>query len=311
MEQQPDDIGAGELLLIARARPGAVRDRPGAGEGARGDLGSTFFVNSGRHAGELKMQKRFALLFVLVGVLAVASRAAWAMQDYYVDPSQVDLIHILAPPPSADSDEGKADLQAVLATQHTRTEAQVKEAEADSEKSVFRFADVMGPGFKPENLPFATTFFERVSSDGEKLVSVAKAYFNRPRPFVMDHRVKPVVGRPLGPGYPGGHATFAYVNAILLAYMVPEKAVSIFSRAGRFARNRVIGGVHYPTDTEAGRISASVIDNVLLHESNFLADFARARAEVRNAIGLHQERDARDSQPPESSAWRVSQQKVR
>jgi len=38
------------------------------------------------------MQKRFALLFVLVGVLAVASRAAWAMQDYYVDPSQVDLI---------------------------------------------------------------------------------------------------------------------------------------------------------------------------------------------------------------------------
>jgi hypothetical protein len=72
----------------------------------------------------------------------------------------------------------------------------------------------------------------------------------------------------------------------------------------------VIGGVHYPTDTEAGLLSASVIDNVLLHESRFLADFARARAEVRHAIGLHQEGDARDSQPPESSAWRASEQKV-
>jgi hypothetical protein len=73
----------------------------------------------------------------------------------------------------------------------------------------------------------------------------------------------------------------------------------------------VIGGVHYPTDTEPGRMSASAIDNVLLHESRFLADFARARAEVRHTIGLHQEGDARASQPPESSAWRASEQKVR
>jgi acid phosphatase (class A) len=258
------------------------------------------------------MLRKFALLFILllVGALAVAIRTARAMQDYYLNPSQVDLIHILAPPPSPDSDEGKADLQAVLAMQHTRTQAQVKEAQADTDESVFRFADVMGPGFKPENLPFATIFLERASSDSETVVSVAKAYFSRPRPFLMDHRVKPVVGRPLSPGYPGGHATFAYVNAILLAYMVPEKAAAIFNRAGRFARNRVIGGVHYPTDTDAGRISASVIDNVLLHDPRFLADFARARAEVRHAIGLHQERDARDSRPPESGAGRASRQKL-
>lgn len=77
----------------------------------------------------------------------------------------------------------------------------------------------MGPGFKADNLPLATTFFERASSDGEEAVSVAKAYFNRARPFVMDPYVKPVVGRPSSPAYPGGHATFAYVHAILLAYM--------------------------------------------------------------------------------------------
>jgi acid phosphatase (class A) len=99
--------------------------------------------------------------------------------------------------------------------------------------------------------------------------------------------VRPVVGRLPSPCYPGGHATFAYVNAILLAYMVPEKATAIFGRAGRYAHNRVIGGVHYPTDTEAGRISASVIDNVLLHQPRFLADFARARVEVRRATRLH------------------------
>jgi acid phosphatase (class A) len=48
----------------------------------------------------------------------------------------------------------------------------------------------------------------------------------------------------------------------------------------------VIGGVHYPTDIEAGRISGSVIDNVLLHDPKFKADFARATAEVRQALGF-------------------------
>jgi acid phosphatase (class A) len=69
--------------------------------------------------------------------------------------------------------------------------------------------------------------------------------------------------------------------------MLPEKAAAIFGRARRFACNPEIGGVHCPTDTEAGLISASVIDNVGLHEPRFLTDFARARAEVRHAIGLH------------------------
>ena len=226
-------------------------------------------------------------ILLLIGALAILSHSAWSGQYYYLDPSQVDLIHILAPPPSPDSDEGKADLQAVLAMQRTRTEAQVKGARADTEESVFRFADLIGPEFKPENLPFATVFFERVSSDSEEAVAVAKAYFNRPRPFVLDHDVRPIVGRSPSPCYPGGHATFAYVNAILLAYMLPEKGAAIFGRARRFARNREIGGVHYPTDTEAGLISASVIDNVVLHEPRFLTDFARSRAEVRHALGLH------------------------
>jgi acid phosphatase (class A) len=226
------------------------------------------------------------LLFpLLVCALAFAGFAARAGQGYYMDPSQVDLIHILAPPPSPNSVEGKADLQAVRAAQHTRTKRQVSDALADSEESVLRFADVMGAGFDSENMPFASTFFRHVSSDAEEAVAVAKAHFNRPRPFAVDHDVKPVVGEPSSPSYPGGHATFAYVDAIVLSYMVPEKAGAIFIRAARYANNRVIGGVHYPTDTEAGLISASVIANVLLHQPRFLADFARARAEVRHAAG--------------------------
>ena len=40
-----------------------------------------------------------------------------------------------------------------------------------------------------------------------------------------------------------------------------------------------LAGLHYPSDVEAGRISGSVINNVLLHDAAFMADFARAKAE--------------------------------
>jgi hypothetical protein len=69
-----------------------------------------------------------------------------------------------------------------------------------------------------------------------------------------------------------GHATFAYVTAILFADMVPEKALAIFDRAAIIAHSRVVAGVHYPTDVEAGRI----IDNVFLHEPRFMVDFRGA-----------------------------------
>lgn len=234
------------------------------------------------------MPRKFTFLLVLglVGTSSLATGAGWAAQYNYLDPSKVDLQHVLAPPPSADSPEGKADLQAVLDAQRTRTPAEVKGAQDDVELTVFRFAGVMGAGFKQENLPFAAIFFQRVFSDENQDIGVAKDHFNRPRPFVADHAIKPVVEQPPNASYPSGHATFAYVDGILLADMVPERAAVIFGRAEIYAHHRVVAGVHYPSDVEAGCICGSVIDNVLLHDARFMADFAKARAEVRHSIGL-------------------------
>jgi acid phosphatase (class A) len=227
------------------------------------------------------------LAVLALGIAAFAFEQGTSPRVYYLDPSRVDLVHILAPPPAPDSTAGKADLQAVLDAQRMRTPAEVADAQADVQLSVLRFADVMGSGFTPANLRFTAAFFERIATDDRQAILAAKAYFNRPRPFVADPEVKPVVHEPANASYPSGHAAFAYVDAIILAYMVPEKAAAIFDRAARFAHNRVVAGVHYPSDVEAGRICGSVVDNVLLHDPHFMADFATARIEVRRAVGLH------------------------
>ncbi len=65
-----------------------------------------------------------------------------------------------------------------------------------------------------------------------------------------------------------------------------EKATVIFERGKQFGFERLIGGVHYPSDVEAGRITGSVLAAELLRNAAFQADLARAAVEVRTALGL-------------------------
>jgi acid phosphatase (class A) len=243
---------------------------------------------------DMIVKKYLATLLLVLGLSSIGFSAESVEQPNYLSPSSVDLVHILAPPPPVDSAAGKADLQAVWEAQRTRTPAEVASAQADAQISVFRFAEVIGPGFKPEKLPFTSKFFDRISADSKQVIIAAKAYFNRPRPFVTDPKVQPIVKEPANASYPSGHATFAYTDGIILANMLPEKASAIFERAQVYAHNRVVGGVHYPTDVEAGRISGSIIDNVMLHNGDFKHDYKKACAEVRYALRL-QERPVCDS----------------
>jgi acid phosphatase (class A) len=227
-----------------------------------------------------------ALITISLASSIVVSSAALAADTYYISPAEIDLVHILAPPPIPDSPTGKADLQAVLATVNARTDASIKQAQDDDQRTVFRFADVLGPNFKTENLPLTTALFQHVYQDGNAATFAAKNFFKRTRPFVVDPEIKIIVVQAPDFSYPSNHSTFGNEAGILLAEMVPENAVAIFARGAEYAHNRVVAGVHFPTDVEAGRISASVIDNTLLHNPHFEADFAQAKTEVRAALGL-------------------------
>lgn len=205
---------------------------------------------------------------------------------YYNSPSQVSLIRVLAPPPAPGTEASQKDARGVVKAQAKSTPEELQNAKDDVCESVFRFEDVMGPGFTPDKLPFADGFFERVFFDSDREIRIAKDYFKRERPYMTDPRVRLMVEQSSSYSYPSGHSTFAYTVGIILADMVPEKAVQIFERADTYAGNRAVVGVHYPGDILAGRISAAVIDNAFFHNDRFLADYVRARAEVREALGL-------------------------
>jgi acid phosphatase (class A) len=68
--------------------------------------------------------------------------------------------------------------------------------------------------------------------------------------------------------------------------MLPEKSESLFARGREYGENRVLAGVHFLTDIEAGRVAATAMAVAFMQNEAFMKDFAEAKAELRRELGL-------------------------
>ncbi|MEO1551503.1 MAG: S8 family serine peptidase, partial [Pseudomonadota bacterium] len=110
-----------------------------------------------------------------------------------------------------------------------------------------------------------------------------KAQYQRPRPHVQDYRVEPSIPVPTHSAYPSAHAVQTHLIAHGLAevYEGPTGMVAeMFDVAERVSVNREIAGMHYPTDTEAGRMIAQVVFPMLrvMFDEVFVDAVAEANA---------------------------------
>jgi acid phosphatase (class A) len=223
----------------------------------------------------------FAFCFV------IASKAAFAYDAAYISTQQLNLSKILAPSPSASSELQRQDMGEVLRLQQSRTSTQAERAVADNEQTLGRIAnEVFGDKASALRSPKFVAFAERVTQDTRAIFLASKDVWNRPRPYSVSTEVKAIGELPTTGSYPSGHATRGYLVAILLSNMVPEKSNELFARGREYGENRVLAGVHYPTDVEAGRLSATAIAAALMQSERFMKDFNDAKAELRQALGL-------------------------
>ncbi len=114
---------------------------------------------------------------------------------------------------------------------------------------------------------------------GRGLIMYQKNIFNRPRPAQLAPDLEPMIATPGHPSYPAGHPFQTRLMSLALAELRPDARESLLALADRIGENREVAGVHYRSDTVAGKDLADKTYPVLKQGPLFGELFEAARLE--------------------------------
>jgi acid phosphatase (class A) len=167
----------------------------------------------------------------------------------------------LPPPPAPGTAAFQRDLAILHQYQQQRSPEQC--AIADRERTISLNA-WFGPAtgvLTEAEVRRATPAALRVFAIAGAKSAVCKLEFHRLRPYAQDPTIHPCIQPPKqdNQSYPSGHAAVAAAVSKLLTRMYPAKAELIRLRGFQVGEDRVIAGVHFPSDVQAGRNLAQAI----------------------------------------------------
>lgn len=179
--------------------------------------------------------------------------------------------------PALGSSVDQEDLLITLSLQTSRTEDQKNEALRDKKYSINLVTEVIDTDFE-HKYPNVYRVLNNADIDSYYINTLIKNENGRLRPFVQH----PILVTPLFTSgdysYPSGHATGMELQARILAQLFPDKSDALRQRARQVADSRVVAGVHYASDTEAGLALGDLLFMELEAKSAFQKDLAAAIA---------------------------------
>lgn len=218
----------------------------------------------------MKSTRFFALW---IGLLASASSlaAGYPLEGNWEVP----------PPPKRGSVAEKRDFQELRRWQSVRTTEECAVARAQN----FMSADVL---FGPETGLLTKREFAAVKHLLEEVIETAenearpyKEEFARARPYDTDSEISPCIRKPGGAkSYPSSHAAAGMAGGLVLADLFPARAEEFRAAGLQIGTNRVLGGVHHPSDVETGQSIGEQIHEALETSREFLRDYSAAEASL-------------------------------
>jgi len=198
---------------------------------------------------------------------------------------QVDASVFLPPPPQAN---GALELAERAIVRGPWTPERRAQALADNAIDPFAAFDaVLGDNFTAANFPATLAVLDRAGRAAGFAGDPVKFIHRRPRPFVTDSSITPCIPDDerlrASFSYPSGHAALGFGWALVLAELVPSRADAIIERGRDFTWSRVVCGVHYPSDVEAGRTVAAAAVARLHADPDFQRLLDAARLELASA----------------------------
>jgi acid phosphatase (class A) len=193
----------------------------------------------------------------------------------------------LPPPPAAGSARANADIAIFRETRALangpRWQLAVKDDRITQDALLEDFGCAAGLNLTAAQAPALKRLLARASADLYYLLDAPKNLYQRPRPFLTEQGplcVTPSENLARQGSYPSRHAGTGWLYAMLLGEADPARADALIARGRAFGESRVVCGVHYQSDVDAGRLGAAALTAALHGDAEFEADVDAARGEI-------------------------------
>ncbi len=224
------------------------------------------------------MQKTFSTATALLFLISCASHPQRTVSQIdnpsstvWVDSKVIRFKSIIPGPPALHSPESDQDFATLETLQKNRTAAEC--ARAKEEQSLINparfFQEPRGPLTEAEaqaTLPFINEAMEK----SRQVLWDAKNFWSRPRPYITDKKLHPCVKLENSSAYPSGHSGTGELVARILSDVFPSKKEALLARGVEIGQDRLIGGVHHPSDVRDARILVDRVYEELQQNPEYL-----------------------------------------
>lgn len=202
-----------------------------------------------------------------------------------------DSLALVPPPPAADTPAFAADQAAYRGTRALlagpRGQLATRDARLDFPAATEAFACAANLDIGPDTTPHVYTLMRRTLVDAGLATYRAKDHYQRTRPFVLNKAASctPAEEAKLSKdgSYPSGHSALGWAWGLVLAELMPERADALVQRGYAFGQSRVVCGVHWQSDVDAGRLVGAAAVARLHADPVFQAQMRAAAGEIQAA----------------------------
>lgn len=208
----------------------------------------------------------------------------------YLAASDLDGRTILGPPPAPDSAQGKADRAIYLQDRALAGTPRWAQATRDNDiwtgGALKRFSCALGAEIGPQTTPATWRMLQRVELDARTVGTPPKDLYNRTRPLIGDDLpicIKREDWMRTNASYPSGHSMVGWAWGLILGEAAPAKASPLLAAGEAIGDSRVICGVHYQSDVDAGRVLGAAMVAAMHDKPQFQTELALAKRELATA----------------------------
>lgn len=239
------------------------------------------------------MKKIYLLMMGLGLAMTLQAQDEKNAEAYFTTVEMPDIMQFMPGPPDSTSVGFANDVSRYYWGKEMRkNEERASQARRDAVyglATIFEeYEEAFGMRITKEEMPEIYKVLLDGTSTCDSICSLPKKRYARTRPFIRfhEHTLAPDLEQELNPhkSFPSGHTILGWSAALLMMEINPDRANEILARGYRYGENRVVVGAHWQSDTDAGRLAASVAYAKLHTSDRFLKQMKKAREEFKDVL---------------------------